>query len=75
MLLNISVKDEKAELFLQLIKELKYSMIDRFEIVTQDGATIESELLDEQELLNRSNEIKQKSVKPLTQEEVFDGIC
>jgi len=75
MLLNISVKDEKAELFLQLIKELKYSMIDRFEIVAKDGTTIEGELFDEQELLNRSNEIKQKSVKPLTQEEFFDGIC
>jgi hypothetical protein len=75
MLLQISVKDDKAELFLQLVEELKSSMIDRFDIVSKDGTIISSEIFDEQELLNRSNELKQNRVKPLTREEVFDGIC
>jgi len=71
MILQISVKDEKAELFLQLIEELKSSMIDRFDIVSKDGEI----LFDEDELLKRSNEIKHNQVKPLSREEVFDGIC
>ena len=75
MLLQISVKDDKAELFLQLVEELKSSMIDRFDIVSKDGTIISSDIFDEQELLNRSNELKQNRVKPLTREEVFDGIC
>ncbi len=75
MLLQISVKDDKAELFLQLIEELKSSMIDRFDIVSKDGTIISGDIFDEQELLNRSNELKQNKVKPLSREEVFDGIC
>ena len=75
MLLQISVKDEKAELFLQLIEELKSSMIDRFDIVSKDGTVISGDMFDEKELLNRSNELKQNRVKPLSREEVFDGIC
>lgn len=75
MLLQISVKDDKAELFLQLVEELKSSMIDRFDIVSNDGTIISGDLFDEQELLNRSNELKQSRVKPLSRKEVFDGIC
>ncbi len=75
MLLQISVKDDKAELFLQLIEELKSSMIDRFDIVSKDGTIISDDLFDEQELLNRSNALKQNKVKPLSRKEVFDGIC
>lgn len=75
MLLQISVKDDKAELFLQIIEELKNSMIDRFDIVSNDGTIISSDLLEEQELLNRSNELKHNRVKPLSRKEVFDGIC
>jgi len=75
MLLQISVKDDKAELFLQLIEELKNSMIDRFDIVSDDGIIFSSESLEEQELLTRSNELKHHKVKALSREEVFDGIC
>ena len=75
MLLQISVKDDKAELFLQLVEELKSSMIDRFDIVSKDGTIISGDIFDEQELLNRSSELKQNRVKPLSREEVFDGIC
>ena len=71
MILQISVKDEKAELFLQLIEELKSSMIDRFDIVSKD----EAYLFDEDELLKRSHELKHNQVKPLSREEIFDGIC
>ena len=75
MLLQISVKDDKAELFLQLVEELKSSMIDRFDIVSNDGTIISGDLFDEEELLNRSNELNHNGVKPLSREEVFDGIC
>ena len=75
MLLQISVKDDKAELFLQLVEELKNSMIDRFDIVSDDGTIISSDVFDTQELLNRSNELKHNKVKALSRKEVFDGIC
>ena len=75
MLLQISVKDDKAELFLQLVEELKSSMIDRFDIVSKDGTILSDDFFDEKELLNRSNELKQNKVKPLSRQEVFDGIC
>jgi len=75
MLLQISVKDDKAELFLQLVEELKSSMIDRFDIVSKDGTIISDDYFDEKELLNRSNELKQNRVKPLSRQEVFNGIC
>jgi len=75
MLLQISVKDDKAELFLQLVEELKSSMIDRFDIVSKDGTIISDDYFDEKELLNRSNELKQNKVKPLSRQEVFNGIC
>jgi len=75
MLLQISVKDDKAELFLQLVEELKSSMIDRFDIVSKDGTIISDDYFGEKELLNRSNELKQNKVKPLSRQEVFNGIC
>lgn len=75
MLLQISVKDDKAELFLQLVEELKSSMIDRFDIVSSDGTIISDNLFDENELLKRSKELKENIVKPLSRKEVFDGIC
>ncbi len=75
MLLQISVKDDKAELFLQLIEELRSSMIDRFDIISSDGTAISDDLFDEKELLKCSNELKQNGLKPLSRKEVFDGIC
>jgi len=75
MVLQISVKDDKAELFLQLIEELKSSMIDKFDIISKDGAVISDEIWDEQELLKRSHELKTNTLKPLSRQEVFDGIC
>ncbi len=72
MILKISVKDDKAELFLQLIEELKSSMIDSFDIISSDNA---NDFFDEKELLKRSNELKQNKIKPLSKKEVFDGIC
>ena len=75
MLLQISVKDDKAELFLQLVEELKSSMIDRFDIVSKDGTILSDDFFDERELLKRSNELKQNKVKALSRQEVFDGIC
>jgi hypothetical protein len=75
MLLQISVKDDKAELFLQLVEELKSSMIDRFDIVSKDGTILSDDFFDERELLKRANELKQNKIKPLSREEVFDGIC
>ena len=75
MLLQISVKDDKAELFLQLIEELKTSMIDRFDILSKDGTIISDDFFDEKELLKRSDELNYNRVKSLSREEVFDGIC
>ena len=75
MILQISVKDDKAELFLQLVEELKSSMIDRFDIVSKDGTIISDEILNEHELLKRSQELKTNMVKTLSRQEVFDGIC
>ena len=69
MLLQISVKDDKAELFLQLMQELKSSMVDRFDILSSDV------FFDEKELLERVEEVKKNKTKVLSREEVFDGIC
>jgi hypothetical protein len=75
MILQISVKDDKAELFLQLVEELKSSMIDKLDIVSKDGTILSADIFDKDELLNRSIELKQNKVDPLSREEVFDGIC
>jgi len=57
MVLQISVKEDKAKLFLQLIQELKNSMIEKFHIVSNDsksdGKTVQDNFFDEAELLNR----------------------
>ena len=77
MVLQISVKDEKAELFLQLIQELKNNMVEKFHIVScsnNQKQKFES-FFDEKELLNRIDDIKQNRVKTLSRKEVFDGIC
>jgi len=68
MILQISVKDEKAKLFLELIEELKSSMVEKYQIISND------EFFDEDELLKRSNEIKNKTIKPISRKEVFDGL-
>jgi len=68
MILQISVKDEKAKLFLELIEELKNSMVEKYQIISNDDS------FDEKELLERYNEIKNKSVKPISRKEVFDGL-
>ena len=75
MVLQISVKEDKAELFLQLIQELKNSMIEKFHIVSHDGKTVQDNFFDEAKLLNRINDIKNNNLKPLSRQEVFDGIC
>jgi len=69
MVLQISVKDEKAELFLQLVEALKSNMIEKFQILSSEGD------FDEEELINRVNDVKYNKLKTLTREEVFDGIC
>ena len=69
MTVQISIKDEKAKLFLELLEELKNSMIEKYQIISND------EFFDEEELLNRSNEIKNETIKPISKEEVFDGLC
>ena len=75
MVLQISVKEDKAELFLQLIQELKNSMIEKFHIISNDEKTIQDNFFDEVELLNRINDIKNNNLKPLSRQEAFDGIC
>jgi len=69
LVLQISVKDEKAKLFLELIEALKSSMVDKYQIISDDT------LFDEKELLKRSDEIKNKKIKAISRKEVFDGLC
>ena len=50
MLMEISIRDDKAELFLQLIEELRHTVVERSQVVSQkhdegDFAWNESELL------------------------------
>ncbi len=63
MTLQISVKDDKAELFLQLLGELKNGMVDT------------ANALDEVKLMDRVEDVRLHRVTPLSREEVFDGIC
>ena len=65
MVVEVSVKDEKSELFLALLDELKTSMVENF--------TISDKF--EKELEKRVDEIKKEKVKTLTKDEVFDGLC
>ena len=74
MLMEISVRYDKAELFLQLIQELKSSMVERFQIISPSSKLDEESFFDEVELQNRIEDIKENRVKPLSREEVFDGI-
>ena len=69
MVLQVSVKDEKAKLFLEFLEELKNGMIDKYQIISEDN------YFDEKELLKRSVEIKNNQVKPISRKEVFDGLC
>ena len=75
MVLQISVRDDKSELFLQLVEELKNTMVEKFQIISPDTDFSKNYNLDEEELLKRTNDIKQNKVRPLSREEVFDGIC
>jgi len=70
MVLQISVKDEKAKLFLDFLDELKNTMVDKYQIISNND-----NFFDEEELLKRSNEIKNNQVKAISKEEVFDGLC
>ena len=70
MTLQVSVKDEKAELFLQLLSELKNGMIDTFKILSPDVA----DTFDEAELMDRVEDVRFHRVTPLSREEVFDGL-
>ena len=74
MVLEVSIKDEKAELFIQLLQELKSSVIEKFQVLStseKDNFTVE----EEKEILKRYDEIKTGKIKPLSMEEAFDGIC
>jgi len=75
MVFQISVRDDKSELFLQLIEELKNTMIEKFHIISSNTNLDENYNFDEIELLNRINDIKYNKLKPLSREETFDGIC
>ena len=77
MVLQLSIKDEKAELFLGLMEELKASMIDKLQIISADTHEYISaqDQSDEVELLQRMDDIENHTVKPLSRREVFDGIC
>ena len=60
------------------MEELKVSMIDKLQIFSsdiQDHSSGEDSFYDEVELLQRMDEIEKDTVKPLSREEVFDGIC
>ncbi len=74
MTLQISVKDDKAELFLQLLGELKNGMIDTFKILSPDAVGT-ADTFDEVELMDRVEDVHLHRVTPLSREEVFDGIC
>ena len=52
------------------MEELKASMIDKLQIISPEDS-----IYDEVELLQRMDEIENNVVKPLSREEVFDGIC
>jgi len=54
---------------LELIEELKSSMVDKYQIISDDT------LFDEKELLKRSDEIKNKKIKAMSRKEVFNGLC
>ena len=74
MTLQISVKDDKAELFLQLLGELKNGMVDTFKILSPDAVDT-ADAFDEVELMDRVEDVRFHRVTPLSREEVFDGIC
>jgi len=65
MIVEVSVKDEKSELFLALLDELKNTVIENFKITDRF----------EKELEKRVKDIKDNTVKTLSKEEVFDGLC
>jgi len=74
MVMEISVRDDKAELFLQLVQELKSSVIERFQIISPSSKLDEESFFDETELESRIEDIKKDRVKSISREEVFDGI-
>ena len=43
-------------------------MVEKYQIISND------EYFDEDELLKRSNELKNKTIKPISRKEVFDGL-
>jgi len=67
MVLRVDINDEKSELFLALLKELKDSVIKKYEI-------IEDNFFDKKELLNRIEDVENNRVKPLSKEEVFNDL-
>jgi hypothetical protein len=48
-------------------------MVEKLHIISNEERI--NTFFDEKELLNRAQELKNKTVKPLSREEVFDGIC
>ncbi len=59
MELQISIKDDKAELFLQILKEFKSDMIEKFNIIESKYVS-EEEQKDIEEILNaRTKEDKE----------------
>ena len=67
MVLRVDINDEKSELFLALLKELKDNVIKKYEI-------IEDNFFDKKELLNRIEDLENNRVKPLSKEEVFNDL-
>ena len=67
MVLRVDINDEKSELFLALLKELKDGVIKKYEI-------IEDNFFDKEELLNRVEDIEKNRVKTLSKEEVFNDL-
>jgi hypothetical protein len=74
MTLEVSIRDEKAELFLELIQELKSSMVEHFRIVVPSSDSAQEEAWNETELARRVREMQEGTITPLTRQEVFDGV-
>ena len=65
--LYISVKDEKSELFLQILKEFKNNMVETFRVVSSEYVSDEEQKEIEETLSSRTAEDKEigfsKSIK------------
>jgi hypothetical protein len=74
MTLEVSIRDEKAELFLELITELKSSMVEQFRVIAPSVESDKAGTWDEAELVRRIHDVREGKITPLTREEVFDSV-